>query len=253
MSDLTPGTPEYKEAYDKEMQRLEAEAAKPADKPADKPAETPPGDGKPAPKADEAKPDDELAKVRKELETANKRVADTQRAFHENAARIKRLERDAEERKHAETRPAILDANPGLEEAITHIARPAQPEGTPEQRWLGTVVHAIPDVETLLGDQTFFAAAQARKAELGAEWDNPLTAIREFSALKTQHQSAQQSKAAVEAAQADFRKKAEKRPAMEVPGGAGGRDAPVQTDEVQKVWAMSDEDFRKQRSKVMGY
>lgn len=246
MSELVPGTPEYQEAYDKEMQRLEAEA-KPVEKveaPEKPEAKTP---------SDDEKPDDELAKVRKELEVERKRVADTQRWAHQNAERIKRLEREQEERKRNETRPAILDANPGLEDAIKHVAAPTEPAQPPQQGWLDAVATALPDVEDLLNNKAFYDAAQARRNALGAEWDEPLKAIRELSALRTEHVAAQRQEAAKEAARKDYEAKAHKRSAMSVPGGAAGRDVSAPVDEVQKVWGMSDADFRAQRAKVMGY
>jgi len=250
MSDLAPDSPEYKEAYDKEMQRLEAAEAKPADKPADKPAETTSTD---SPKVDDPKPET-AEQLTARLASTEKALKDTQRAFHDNAARVKKLEREAEERRRAEGNARVqplLDANPGLKEAIEHIAAPA--EAPPRNRWQSDIQHAIPDIETLLADADFYKAAQARRDQLGDEWDNPLTAIREFSTLKSQHQSAQQSKAAVEAARLAFQQKADKRPGMEVPGGSGGKGASKEVDEAQQMRDMSDEDFRKMRARTLGY
>lgn len=250
--ELQPGTPEYKEAYDKEMQRLEAEATKePEKKPEAKVAEIPPEKAEKL--AEAAKPDPE--ELRKEVEALKKRVADTQSWGHKNATELARLKREAEERKHAAERPAILEANPGLEDAIKHVAGTRnESEDDSKAQWLSTVSTAVPDVEQLLGDQAFHAKASARKAELGTEWDNPLIAIRELSSLKTEHLSQKNVQAAVESARKDFEQKAKKRTAMDVPGGSGGKGDTASNDDAVKRYAtMSKADFDKERSRVMGY
>lgn len=243
---------EQQAEYDKEMQRLEAEAGatpKPGVKADAATTSTVKDDAKADTKTDA--PTETAEQLSARVASAEKALKDTQRWAHENAAKVKRLEREAEERKRTETRPAILDANPGLEDAIKHVAAPAQPSG--QQEWLQTVAHAIPDVETLLAEPAFFAKAKERQATLGAEWDNPLTAIRELSDLKTEHLSNRNTTLALDAARKDFAEKAKKRSAMEMPGGSGGRDTQQKVDEVQAVWAMSDADFAKQRNKVMGF
>lgn len=243
--ELKPGTPEYQEAYDKEMQRLEAEA-----KPETKPEAKTTSEEKPerAPEKLEAVDTTaELAKVQKALK-------DTQRWGHENAARVKRLEKEAEDRKRQETRPAILEANPGLEDAIKHVAGDRAAETDSRQQWLSTVSTAVPDVEELLGDKDFHAKATAKKSELGSEWDNPLIAIRELSSLKAEHQSLKASQAAVESARKDFEEKSKKRNAMSVPGGSGGKgDTSSNDDAVKRYATMSTAEFAKERSRVMGY
>lgn len=254
MSDLKPGTPEYQEAYDKEMQRLEAEATKPTAKADDKATETT-STGKEAAKA-EAKPEaktETAQELAARLEKAEKALKDTQRWGHDNAARVKKLEKEAADRKRAEAKPPILEANPGLEDAIKHVAQ-VDETTKPMETWLQSVAHAIPDVEDLLGDKDFYAKASAKKTEFGAEWDNPLTAIRELSALRTEHLTTRNVQAAVESARKDFEVKSKKRSAMEVPGGSGGKDAPPQEDDaVKRFRTMSTEEFAKERSRVMGY
>lgn len=255
MSDLTPGTPEYQEAYDKEMQRLEAEANGAGKKPAADAATTSTDDDAKPTKADAKKPDagtetDDETKQR--LAKLEKALKDTQSWGHRNAAEVARLKKEAEERKRAETKPAILEANPGLEDAIKHVAQVQ--EAPPVQNWLQSVSHAIPDVEQLLGDQAFFAKAQEKRSEFGAEWDNPLTAIRELSALRTEHLTQRNVQAAVDSARKDFETKAKKRSAMDVPGGSGGKDAVQQTDDsASRYSTMSKADFDKERARVMGY
>jgi hypothetical protein len=257
MADLTPGTPEYKEAYDKEMQRLEAEATKEPEKKPAKEVETTSkaddkADDKPAEKTVEAKTEAD-GETKARLERVEKALKDTQRWGHENAAEVKRLKKEAEDRKHAEKRPAILDANEGLEDAIKHVAGSREKTEDPKVVWFSSVSRAIPDVDALLGDQAFYAKAQQRKAEIGAEWDDPLIAIRELSSMRTEHLTQKNVQVAVEAARKDFDEKSQKRNAMKVPGGSGGRDTPTKEDDVTRWQTMSSEEFAKARSKVMGY
>lgn len=249
-------TPEQQEAYDKEMQRLEAEAGKKPKTEEVKAETTTTTSTTETAKAETAEAKTETdSETKARLEKVEKALRDTQRWGHENAAKVKRLEKEAEEAKRAATRPAILDANPGLEDAIQHVAGDRKTEEPqPKEQWLSTVARAIPDVEEFLGDKAFYAKAAARKTELGAEWDDPLIAIRELSSLKVTHQSAQHAAAAVEAARKDFEAKAKKKGAMEVPGGSGGKDAKTETnDDVTKWSTMPKAEFDKARSKVMGY
>lgn len=258
--DLVPGTPEYKEAYDKEMKRLEDAAADPSKKD-EKKAEgtTPAQDGK----AEETKPDPieelrkEIAERDKKFDGLAKSLRDTQRWGHENARMVKKLNAELAEERKARTKPAILDANPGLEEAIEHVAGPGERKDAPngQDLWLNSVARAIPDVETLLADPAFHAAAEARRRELGADWDDPINAIRELSDLKGSHLREKATAAAVEAARKDFEAKAKKRPAMDIPDGSGARLTQEQRDqqkEAERFRTMPKAEFEKERSKVLG-
>ena len=234
MSDLQPGTPEYQEAYEKEMKRLEA-APTPEKKV--EAITSPEAKVEPIVKAD--------------IEKLEKALKDTQRWAHQNAAEVARLKKEAEERKRVETRPAILDANPGLEEAIKHVA---PPEKSRDDIWLESVQRALPDVEGLLNDQSFHAKAKARQVELGDAWTDPLIAIRELSDLRASHIRDQAIQGAVEQARKDFEDKSTKRSAMSVPGGSGAKaPAPAKDDEAQRIANLSDKDFRAMRAKVMGF
>lgn len=243
--------PEEQEAYDKEMQRLEAEAA--ADKGVKTEVKatelTSKAEEKPA---DKAKPDETVDETKARLESLEKAFKDTQRWGRQNAAEVKRLKEEAENRKREQSRPAILDANPGLEDAITHVAGKPNDRATHEQKWLESVGTAVPDLETLLGDPAFEQKAKARRDQIGSEWDNPLVAIREITDLKVSHLRDKAVTAASEAARKDFEAKAKKRSGMEVPGGSGGRDTKG-TDEAERYRTMSNAEFAKERAKVMGY
>lgn len=249
--ELKPGTPEYQDAYDKEMKRLETEAEKPAEtisaveaKPEEKPAKT-----EDAPKKDVSE------ELKAELEKTRKALEDTKRWGHGLASKVSKIEREREQEKHAEKRPAILDSNPGLEDAIKHVAHaPAQPAQDAREGWSEQVGRALPDVEALLSDKDFYAKAEARRKDLGTDWDDPLNAIRELSELRTIHLSQKAAAVAVEQARKDFEQKAGKRNAMAVPGGSGGRDAPAKTeDAAERYRTMSKADFDRERSRVMGY
>lgn len=230
MSELQPGTPEYQEAYDKEMKRLEAVPEK----------------------KETITPDERHEVVKADIDRLEKALNDTKRWAHQNAAEVARLKREADDRKRTETRPAILDANPGLEEAIKHIAPPI-PEKSKDEIWLESVQRAVPDVEGLLNDQAFHAKAKAKQAELGEAWMDPLIAIRELSDLRAGHMRDQAIQGAVEQARKDFEEKSTKRSAMTVPGGSGAKPVQVKDDEAERIRNMSDKDFRAMRAKTLGF
>src|SRR3954464_10329338 len=104
-TELKPGTPEYDEAYDKEMARLETEA-KGAKKGAEATNTSEAKDeSKDKPEADDGKAEtaDEinarLEKAERELQAAQKAIKDTQRWGHKNAEEVKRLKAEADDRK----------------------------------------------------------------------------------------------------------------------------------------------------------
>lgn len=247
MSEVKPGTPEYDKAYQDEMTRLEAVAGGKKDETkveSHANDDTPSNDGK--------------AEVvaKKDFDTVEKRLKDTQRALHQNTAEIARLRREAEERtrKEAEAKvQPIFDANPGLKEAI-QIASPKAPEKSNDEVWLDTVSRALPDVDGLLADPDFAAKARQKQVELGASWMDPLVAIRELSELKTQHVTQQATVTAIEAARKDFEEKSKKREAMSVPGSRGGRPAAeAPDDEAARFRTMTSAEIRAEAARVMGY
>lgn len=254
--ELKPGTPEYQAEYEKEMKRLEAEAgddkAKAKSEAAVTTSEADDEAAKAAAKKAEAASTETVEELKARLEKAEKAIKDNQAWGTRNAQEVARLKKEAEEAKRAATRPAILDANPGLEDAIKHVSQPVETRKVPEE-WLSTVSRAIPDVEQLLGDKDFYARAAAKKAEFGPDWDDPITAIRELSSIRTEHLNQKSVQVAVEAARKDFEAKAKKRSAMEVPGGSGGKDPAKGDDAADRYRTMSKADFDKERSRVMGY
>lgn len=252
-----PGTPEYQEAYDAEMKRLEAGTAKPEAK-ADE-LEVTTTSAAPEAKA-EAPAGETPEQLSKRLASVEKALKDTQAWGHRNAAEVARLKREAEERAKKEIRPAILDNVEGLEEAIHHVAgaqQQPQTQTVDKDTWANVVSGAIPDIEEFLGDPEFAQKAVERKNAViaaGENWDNPIIAIREFGNLKLDHLRAKAVHGATERARRDFEEKQRKLNGMAMPGGSGGK-APAQaaTDEAARWASMSKADFEKQRAKVLGY
>jgi hypothetical protein len=255
MSDYTP---EQQKAYDEEMTRLDAEAAKattgseqaeatttPAPVVNDQAATTPP------PAAATGETDSEVAK---RLASVEKALADTQRWAHQNAAEVKRLKKEAEERERAAARPAILDDNPGLEDAIKHVSGAAPvAANSQENNWLETVNGVLPDLENLLETSPDFRAlAQQKRTEMGASWNDPIAAARELGQLQAQYQSKQATASAVEAARKDFALRQKKSTAMQVPGGGGSKTV-TDTSEVDRINNMSDAEFAAMRNKTLGF
>lgn len=247
-------TPEYQKEYDAAMAKLEADAGgKSADKPAESnTSQVQAGADKDAPSAD-AKPDvaAELEKLRKDQESTAKALKDTKAVFTRSSQELANLKREREAEKHAATRPPILDANPGLEEAVKHVVAAARPEPDPMARVAGVIERALPDLEEMLNNSAFKAKVDAARPSDGA-WADPLIAIRDLSAIRAEHIR----DTAVASARADFEKKSGKLAAMEVAGGSGGGSGAAKSekvDEAKKVWDMSKADFDKSRAKTLGY
>lgn len=259
MSELTPEE-QYQKEYDAAYAALDAaDTDKPVPTTVEevpKEAEAEPND---PPKAEEppeeAKPVDPLEELRTKLEKAEKALKDTQKWGHENAARLKEIERQRLLQEREATRPAILDANPDLEEAIRHVASDPKPQieaETQHQQWVEVINSVHPGIFQLPEDDELVKAIDKRRLELGSEWGNPLVAIREITAEKLAHAERQAvKKNAAEAA--NNAKKA----AMSVPspGGNSARAAPADKDkeEVARIQKMSPEEFEKERRRVLGY
>jgi hypothetical protein len=194
---------------------------------------------------EEAQTPDELQALKEQLAKQEKALKDTQRWAHKNSSELAALKREREELLKQQSRPAILDDNPGLEEAIKHIATPTSNKGLVE-----TLETALPQLDSLLDEEDFKKVFFAKRDESIDAWKaDPLSAVRDISALQTQYL---QDKA-VANAQKDFTEKKKKLSSMSVPGGSGGKGMSKEVDEVKQVWEMSKADFDKQRAKVMGY
>lgn len=242
---------EYQKEYDAAMAKLEADASGKSTTTAS--TTTSEAKTTDAPLAKDAKteaPDiaAEMERLRKETESNAKALKDTKAAFTRTSQELAALKREKEQEKHAAARPAILDANPGLEEAIRHVKPDPKPD--PMAQVAGVIEKAIPDLERMLDDAEFKAKVDAARPSDGA-WADPLIAIRDITAVRSDFIRDK----AVSTARADFEKKSKKLGAMEVDGGtggAGGSDT-KQVDAAKAVWAMSATDFAKQRAKTLGY
>lgn len=269
MSTENQGAQSYDEIYQAEMARLNAGAAAASGAPAPGAAATTPTD-EPAPNANaepapapaattgEPKPEtaeERIARLEQSLASTNKALSDTKSWASRNAAEVKRLRTEQEERDRKANRPQVLDDNPGLEDAIRHVTgAPAagKPAHDPDA-WANAVGTALPGLDALLAQHPDLTAkATAKAQELGAAWNDPLVAIRELSALQIEHERTQVAAAAREAAARDHAKRKQQQTAMTVPGGGASRQAPP-VDAAKRYETMSSADFAKERSRVLGY
>lgn len=251
MPDLTPEE-QYQKEYDEAAALLDSAAAgikpevitDPVDKTAGTVATT---DGTQV---------DPLAEVRAELEKTQKALKDTQAWGTKNAQRIAEIERERQQQQRDATKPAILDANPELAEAIRYVAgdpAPQQQAQDTQQKWLDVVNTAHPGIFDLSIDPELEKAILARREKVGADWSDPLVAIREITAEKLAFTEQQVGKRFAAAAATVAKKSA-----MSVPGagagGAGNRTAPdTDLEAVQRIQNMSDADFEKEVRRVKGY
>ena len=259
MTDFTDSnSPEYQAAYEAEMKRLEAGEQPSTTAKAEsvaEPAASTTSEGEQQTKTEGEQPD-RFAELEAKLARQEKALKDTQRAMHQKAQELADLKRQREAEVRAANKPPVLDANPGLEDAIRYVAQPqATAEPSPQeldQLWFASVSGAIPDIDTLLADKDFEKAAHAKREELGAdEWKNPVVAIRELNAIARRFAVEK----ATAAAKADYAKQQKELSTMRVSGGSG-RD-PATSDRVngktaEDVWAMNSKDFEAERRRVLG-
>ncbi len=257
MSDLSPE--EYQKEYDEAYAALDAPAT---DKPVATSTEEVPVKPEPVveakPEAEdkpkEEVPVDPLAEMREELEKAKKALKDTQAWGTKNAQRLAEIERQRLLQDRETNKPAILESNPDLADAIRYVANdptPAIQAQDHHQTWLQIIETAHPGIFQVPDGDELVEAIGARAKELGADWNDPLVAIREISAQKLAHAERQITKKF----ETDAKTKPQKA-AMSVPspGGSTTRVATNQdADEVARIQKMSPEDFEKERRKVLGH
>lgn len=240
-----------------------AEVAPPEPAP---PVETAPAAAivEPAPPAVEDKPvepptPDPIAELTARVERAEKMARDNQawatKASQEAAAL--RRQQDAAQREAA--KPAILDANPELAEAIRYIATDPTPQQEAEQQaqqqratFQATIEKVHPDAFALDMPKELQDAISAKWSALGDEAQDPLAIVRVITEEKLAHAERQIGKRfAAEAA------KEAAKSAMSVPPAGASTVAVVPIDAelaaVQRIQNMSDADFQKERRKVLGY
>ncbi len=150
---------EYDAAYQAEIDKLDAAAAAnatttdadntdPAPEAKDALKTEPAAEQQGEPETTEAR----FLRLEAELASTSKALKDTKTWATKNAAEVKRLRKEQDERERAANRPQVLDDNPGLEEAIRHVsgARPASAPENAQQTWADTVATALPELDALL-------------------------------------------------------------------------------------------------------
>lgn len=249
---MTVEDTEYQAEYDKAAAALEAAAqATPVIEAKETaPAKEPEKAPEPVPEKND-KPDP-LAELTARLEKAEKIAKDNQawatRLAQENAA----VKREQQQREREAHKPAILDANPELADAIRHVVSDPAPQQAQEDRqaqWAAIVARAHPGIFQLSDEDDLVKALVSKRT---AEWEDPLVAIREITEEKLAHAERLVGKRfAVESA------KLAQKSAMSVPGAGSGGGIQAAPDaalaEVQRIQKMSDKDFQAEVRRVKGY
>jgi len=265
MSDLTDE--QYQQEYDAAIKQLDAAAAgttpaitAPVPEP-EKVAAPEPVAEVAAPVTPEPAPEAEtLAELRARLEKAEKSARDSQAWGTKNAQRLAELERERAQQQREQSRPAIFDANPDLEEAIRFVQADPAPQIAEQQAaqaaqatWMQTIEAVHPGIFAADADPELVSAIVAKRDAMGGEWQDPLAAIREITAEKLAHAERQAAKRyAIDAA------KQQQKSAMSVPGAGGGSGATRSPADpalvaVQRIQNMSTADFAAEKRRVMGY
>ena len=195
---------------------------------------------------------DPLAELRAKVEKTEKALKDTQAWGTRNAQELAQLRKEAQERKRQAERPAILDANPELEQAIKYVVPPPEtPAVDAQTQWKEAIETAHPGIFDVSIDPELEKAVLERFKALGEQVQDPLVAIREITAEKLAHTERLIGKRfAAESA------KSAQKSAMSVPGaGAGGaKTAPVDSDleAANRILNMTSAQFEKERRRVLG-
>lgn len=256
---------EYQREYDKAAAELEAAAqATTARGPDGKFAKAEPEkvepEAKPEPVKEEPakepeKGEDPLAEIKARLDKAEKIAKDNQawatRLAQENAA----IKRERERQEREANKPAILDANPELADAIRFVANDPAPQQEAEDQSakFASIVETVhPGIFHKDADPELVNAIAKRIEALAPEErQDPLVFIREVTAEKLALGERQLGRRfAAESA------KLAQKSAMSVPGAGAGSGVmnPVDADlaEVQRIQKMSDADFQKEVRRVKG-
>lgn len=205
--------------------------------------------------ADPAKPVDDIAELRARLEKAEKMARDNQASFTRAAQEAAALRRAQEQRDREAARPAILDANPDLADAIRFVASDPTPQHQAADRiaaFQSTIEKAHPDAFSTDMPEELQASIAKAWQELGDAAEDPLEVVRVITQEKLAFTERQVGKRfAAEAA------RQQEKSAMSVPGpgASSAARAPEDTQlaEVQRIQNMSDADFAKEVRRVKGY
>lgn len=253
---------EYQKEYDAAAAKLEADAQATTARGADgKFAKAEPVKAEPEPEK-ESKVEEPVREEADPIKLLEERVAKAEKIAKDNQAWATRLAQERAEEKRARaaaereaTKPAILDANPELADAIRYVAHDTAPqdkEAARQQDWQTAIEKAHPGIFDKSIDPELEKAISERFQAIGADVQDPLVAIREITAEKLAFTERQVGKRfAAEAA------KQAKVSAMTVPGagaGGGARTAPdAALAEVERIKNMSDADFAKEVKRVKGF
>ncbi len=251
---------EYQKEYDKAYAALD-EGVKPAPAEEEKKAEaevapelkTDPAEEQ---KSEEVTPEtSEIAELRARVEKAEKIAKDNQawatKLAQERAA--EKREREAQQREAS--KPAILDANPELADAIRHVVSDPTSRHQEEQQtnqYESVINKAHPGIFDEGVDPELRSKIAERWKGLGETAADPLEVVRVITEEKLAHAERVIGKRfAAESA------KEKQKSAMGVPGAGSSAvsKAPIdaQLAEVQRIQNMSDAEFQKERRRVMGY
>lgn len=267
MSEPSTEQQDYDAAYDAEMERLNS-TDESATTPTTTIEATPQAEAEPVAQVETAQEVDYKAKweeAQAAIAAREKALADTQRWGHENAKKLKELERAQR------ARPALLDDIPELADVVNyaiedlhekHQTLQEQQNQSLQQRAqqaLDMVIEAIPDVPQLLNDESFKNAMIARRDAIGAEKfdSNPSIMIREINAEKYARFGKEleaKQQAAIEAARAEFAKSQKAKSSMSMPTGAIASNKASSKDmSYADVMNMSDAEFKAMQNKTLGY
>lgn len=234
-----------------------AEAATPAvPAPADPAAEPAPAPTPPAePAAEVAKPVDELAEWKARAEKAEKIARDNQAWATKAAQEAAALRRQQEQRDRDAAKPAILDANPELADAIRYVTADPAPQHEVEDRkaaYQSTIEKAHPDAFAADMDPELQESIAKAWQGLGDAAADPLEVVRVITQEKLAFTERQVGKRfAAEAA------RQQQKSAMSVPspGASSVAVAPqdAQLAETQRISKMTDREFEAEVRRVRGY
>jgi hypothetical protein len=140
--------------------------------------------------AESSQSDSELAEIKARLEKAEKIAKDNQAWATRMAQEAAQLRREREQQQREAMRPAILDTNPELADAIRYVANDPTPRHQAEDEhsvWMETIDKAHPGIFSKDIDPELEKDLAARLDQLGDAKSNPLEAIRVITEGKLAH------------------------------------------------------------------
>lgn len=255
-NDLDPA--EYQRQYDEAAAKLDAAALPAITAPAEAAPVTPAPDAQAKP-AEVVPPavvtPDPIAELTARVEKAEKIAKDNQAYATRMAQEAAQLRRQQDAREREAAKPAILDANPELAEAIRYVAAdpaPAQQQADFKAAYQSVIEKAHPDAFSSAMPQELQTAITAAWEGLGDDAQDPLNVVRVITEQKLAHAEQLIGKRfAAEAA------KQNEISAMSVPspGASSVKTAPVdeQLAQAERIKNMSPAEFAKEVARVRGF